>query len=339
MTDIRIRAADLEADRAALVRLLLENLTKRSSERRYCWLYLENPHGRARVWIATHRETDEIIGSGAIIPRLMHVAGELKLAAVMVDFWIRPDFRVLGPAIKLQRACIEGAASQGFAFFDLPQGNMPAVYQRMRMLGPARLTARSKPLRTEPYLRRVSSSVLITRPLSYVGDLCLKYLNATRAPSGCTIARHTGPIEDEFSELATRACRAHRICVARSAEYLRWRYFSHYHLQHEMFTARMDERLVLYAIVVDTGTSADIVDLFGEYEPRVLVALLRGIAREFRERGRASLHVALHASTTWAKLLARAGLRERTARPLVIQSFGAPSPCADWFLTYGDLDL
>ena len=338
MAEIRVRRADLEADRNALVELLLRYLTARSTERRFRWLYQENPHGSARAWIATHGNNDEIIGSGTIVPRLVQAAGVSRLTAVMADFWIHPDFRTLGPALKLQKACVEGAAALGFAFFDLPQGNMPAVYRRMKLLGTKQLSMLAKPLRTEPYLRKWVSQPWLTRPLARIGDLLLQ-LKDWRGPGGYEICVHNGGFGEEFSELFRRVAGDYGICVARSAEYLEWRYRNHYYLPYEIFTARRGARLAAYAAIVDSDDSAEVVDLFGESQPEVRLHLLREIARVFRERGRSVLRIALHASSPWIDVLTAIGFRMRQTKPLVIHTFQtADVGLSHWFLNYGDID-
>lgn len=338
MAEIRVRPADLETDRSVLVELLLRYLTARSTDRRFRWLYQENPHGSARAWIATHGNNDEIVGSGAIVPRLVHVAGDPRLTAVMADFWIRPDFRTLGPALKLQKACVEGAAASGFAFFDLPQGNMAAVYRRMKLLGTKQLSMLAKPLRSEPYLRKWVSQPGLTRPLARIGDLLLQ-LKDWRGTGSYDIRVHQGGFGEEFSELFRRVAGDYGICVARSAEYLEWRYRNHYYLTYEIFTARRGARLVAYAAIVDSGDSAEVVDLFGESHPEVRLQLLREIGGVLRERGRSVLRIALHASSSWIDVLAAVGFKVRQTKPLVIHPFHtADMELPEWFLNYGDID-
>jgi hypothetical protein len=345
LAEIAIRLADLEADRELLVRLLLQYLTPRSNLQRFEWLYLRNPHGPAQAWIAVDSASESVIGSGSIIPRHVYVDGSLRTAAVMADFWIHPDFRSLGPAIKLQRACVQGAEAAGFAFFDLPQGNMPAVYQRMKLLGRQKVVALSKPVCSEAYIRKVVRSRILSRAIALPADLGLRYIDHFRhARSGCDIAIHRGEPGTEFTCLAEEMGNRLGVSVVRSAEYLSWRYYNHYYLKYEFFTAHRNGRLIAYAVVTDTGMYGDVVDFFGESDRRAIADLLLEISRSYRSRGRAGLSIGVHASQSWRDFLLGLGFRERQSRTLVIHEYDRVAvhpptePAERWFLTYGDID-
>lgn len=338
MTEVRIRPADIDADREVLVDLLLKYLTPRSTERRLRWFYQENPHGPARAWMATAGE--RIIGSGAIVPQLVYLAGRPSKVSVMADFWIHPEFRALGPAVKLQRACVAGAAEEGTAFFDLPQGQMAAVYKRMGLLGTQLLTRLAKPLRTQTYVQKLMGDGVLARGVAFVADRVLQLPDAWRRRGDCTIERHDGELDAEFSELAQQASAGYGVCVVRSAEYLTWRYRQHYYLHYEIYTARRAGQLRAYVVVSESGSYADVVDLFGHDEPQALLDLLGAVSDTFRARGCMGLQIGLHARQRWTDLLERAGFRRRSARPLVIHEF-APTGAEQspgWFLNYGDID-
>ena len=339
MSEVRIRPADIEADREVLVDLLLKYLTPRSNERRFRWFYQDNPRGAARAWIATTGD-ERIIGSGAIIPQLVYVAGRPCKVSVMADFWIHPEFRALGPAVKLQRACVAGAAEEGAAFFDLPQGQMAAVYKRMGLLGTQQLTRLAKPLRTRTYVQKVLGDGVLARSVAAVADRVLQLPDSLRRRGDCTIARHEGELGTEFSELASQVSAGYGVCVARSAEYLSWRYRHHYYLRYDIYTARRAGQLRAYLIVSESGQYADVVDLFGHDEPQTLLDLLREASAVYRERGCAGLQIGCHAPPRWTDLLERAGFRRRSTRPLVIHEL-APTGAEQspgWFLNYGDID-
>src|SRR5690554_7690113 len=123
---IEIQRADLDAHRETLIRLLQQHLTERSDEKRYDWFYKRCPHGQARVWIAVDTDSAEMVGSASIVPQRMRIGGQHYGACVMADFWVHPNHRVLGPALRLQRACIDGGRGAGkLLFTGLAQGSMP----------------------------------------------------------------------------------------------------------------------------------------------------------------------------------------------------------------------
>jgi GNAT superfamily N-acetyltransferase len=342
VANIEISAADLSADRAELVDLLFKYSTVRSNTQRYQWFYEGNPDGRAEVLLARESRTGAIIGSGAVIPRKLYAGGVLSPAAVMADFWIHPEHRSLGPAVRLQRACMERAAAMGGAFFDLPQGNMSAVYKRLGVLGGSQLASFSKPLRAWPFVETIVRPKALARALSVLGDCLLAAADRGRLGwgKGCVVERHNGELGPEFSQLTSRAAEQPWISVARSADYLDWRYRRHYYLQYGIFTAR-DSRgqLLGYAVTVSSGVYAEVVDLFPVDRPRLVLELLCGMSRLLREQGDAALAISCLPTEALAGSLRNAGLRDRQRRPLVVHEFaGARHGGAPWLLTYGDID-
>ena len=117
----RIRTANLEADRQLLTGLLSQNLSPAAVGRRFEWLYLENPHGPARAWVATEPGTGRGIGAAAAFPRRLVVDGEVRLGYILGDFCIDPQHRSLGLALQLQRTCLDQLGSVPLSIaYDFP---------------------------------------------------------------------------------------------------------------------------------------------------------------------------------------------------------------------------
>jgi hypothetical protein len=345
---IAIRAADLSADRDTLIDLLRRYSTERSNRERYEWLYQDNPHGTAAVFLAIDSTSGATIGSGAVLPRKMWVEGAPQVAAVMADFWIHPEHRSLGPAVKLQRACVEYGAALGFAFFDLPQGQMPAVYRRMGLLGNDRVTRYAKPLRLGALVEKRIAWRLAARAVTALGDPLLRVADRWAGRAGALkIERHDGDFGVEFDELLRDAASIGGVRVARSAAYLQWRYRRHYYLRYAVHVAREGRKLRGYAVTVDAGGTTEIADLFPTEDPGIAVDLLLGVAQSSRASGAASLAATLlPARSPVLAAFARVGLRERESRPFVIHEYrkggsavgGEPIAHGAWLLTYGDID-
>lgn len=307
-------------------------------------MYLDNPHGRAAVFLAVDELTGEIVGSGAVLPRRMWVAGAVQTACIMADFWIHPDYRSLGPAVKLQRACIEHAAAAGFAFYDLPQGNMAAVYRRMGLLGADRLPRFAKPVRTGPFLERRLHSRLLARPVALLGDLLLRASDWRCArQSRLRSEVHAGDFGRDFDRLTQASSATPGIRAVRDAEYLQWRFRRHYHLRHTVITARDGENLAGYAVTVRADDYVDVVDLFPPSDPEAAGALLAAVVRKARQDGAVGIAVsALGAEGPLTTAFLKFGLRERDSRPFIVHLFPAAHAsrpdAGAWYLTYGDID-
>ena len=219
---------------------------------------------------------------------------------------------------------------------------MPAVYQRMGMLGQRQLERFSRPLRTAPFIGKIVRQSTVASALAVVGDGVLALSEWTKGRGGSTVARHAGEFGEEFSDLTRNAASQPWTSVARSASYLNWRYRQHYYLQYSTFTARDRQgALLAYAVVLNSGRYAEIVDLFPVDRPRVLVELLCGMSRLLRQQGDSAVTISCLPNSSLAEILGRAGLRNRDRRALVVHEFGAGSRHAagsPWLLTYGDID-
>lgn len=340
---IEIREADLSSDRDVLISSMLAYLSKRADARRFTWLYRQNPPGPVQAWVAIEPGQSRIIGSGAVVPQRVAVDGRLAPVAVMADFWIHPDFRSMGPALQLQRRCMEAAEASHEGFFDLPQRQMIAVYRRLGIPSRSTLVRLAKPLRSEAHLHKLLRSATLARLVAPLPDAGLVLADRfLHGRSGALVAVHTGPFDAEFTALSLDNAASFGACVARSAEYLNWRYHQHYFLRHEVFTARAAGRLLAYAIIVRSADGAAIVDLFGQPDREVITDLLLGASAVLRRQGVATLSIELTGSHRLLGHVEAAGFRRRQERPLIIHaSPQAPLRAAGevrWSLSQGDLE-
>jgi hypothetical protein len=340
---IKTRPGDPEADRSAVIALLSRHVNPAYDRRRFEWVYRDNPAGPGRLWVAVDGSTGDLIGTAGALPRRMCIDGTQVTGWALTDFCISDTFRSLGPALRLQRACLEDLAGDGGAlWYDFPGRSMEAVYRRLGVPPCANVRRWVRPLRTYAKLRERLGSGILARAASLPVDLAIAW--ATRAPrasSPVSVAPHPGPLGDEFTDLAHRVTPAAGICVWRSAEYLNWRYHDNPVQPHELVTARLAGRLVAYAVLTRDGDAATLVDLFGETEP--LRALVRGTMARLRTRGSLGVSAWVGETHPYASLLRELGFRPRETAPVVAGAV-AGSPWAraihdaSWLLTYGDRD-
>ena len=341
-----IRRADLESDRLPLIGFLREFLTPLSDERRFDWLYRENPYGKALAWIAVNQKSGTIIGTAAAFPRPISGLGNQLIGHVLGDFCIHPHFRSIGPALALQRACVQeltsGSSSVGY---DFPSEAMMAIYHRLGSVSSAQMIRMAKPLRVD---RKIGEKVKLrgaARGLSSVGNRLLKWRDRVRRVNGVEqIGLHTAGFGVEFSELAARALAEDKVCVARTREYLNWRFLANPMQRFEMLTARRDTQLAAYVIFIQEGENARIVDLFGSDDSELLSRLVVESVNLLRERRVMTLSASVLASHSHGALLRRLGFYGRETYPVVFyypQRTGIPDSRvrqSAWLLMDGDRD-
>ncbi len=343
---IAIRRVALQRERALLIDFLAKYLTPYSNDRRFDWLYLENPIGQARVWLAEDTGTGAMLGTSAVFPRRFYVRGKETLGFVLGDFCIHPGFRSLGPAIQLQKACIhEMESSIRTMGYDFPSERMLAVHRRLGVWPGDRLIRLAKPLRMDRKIAEKVRVPLVARSISKLGNRLLRWQDQRRKFSGMEqIGWHTGSCGEEFSTLAVTVSADHEVCLARTADYLNWRYVAHPFQKFEILTARRDGALGAYLVLKQEGEDARIVDLFGTEYPELLSGIVAHAVGLLRGRGVVTVSASVLASHRWVHLFERLGFAKRESTPVITYpTTGAFSGDQDgheakWFLMDGDRD-
>lgn len=340
---ISIRPADLSADREIMIEALGRYLSKQCDGRRFDWLYRQCPHGEAKAWIAYDETCDKLLGTASAFPRRMYVGGELTKGYVLGDFLILPEFRTLGPALRLQRACLEVANTAGPGMcYDFPAAAMVPVYKRLAIEPQDQFVRMAKPLKTDGAIQARVKAPRLARALSALGNRLIEARDlGRRQASNCAIALHEGPCGEEFSCLARTVKGNQGVCVERSAEYLNWRYRNHFANSYELVTARLDGALKAYAVLRLDGENAEIVDLFGTEESPVLSDLIRDVVALARRRAVISLSASMLASHPRVALFKNLGFYPRESCPVVVCPQPAPvnggsASRVAWFLMQGD---
>ena len=321
-----IRPANLDTDRGLLIEAHRHWLAPQSDARRFDWLYRNSPHGQARAWLATLGNGGSLIGAAAAFPRRLRVGGVAATGWVLGDFFVVPQYRSLGPAVQLQRACLGGVDSKSAQFYyDFPAAAMLPVYSRLAVKPTARLVRFAKPLRLNS--SRISKHIkpsFLVRGLTAVGNFTLESLDRRPPQSdACTISVQEGPCGAEFTELSAAASARHGICIERSAEYLNWRYRNHFCRQYEILTARRDGKLLCFAVFTRDSENAEITDLFGDESS--LWELLTHTLSHLRRLGVLTVSAPMLDSHRYAAQLARLGFRPRESCPVITNALVADS--------------
>ena len=337
--------ADVVRDRGLLIETLGRFLTPLSDGRRFDWLYKGNPAGLARTWLAIDAQTECVIGTAAAFPRRCYW-GQTEISAwVFGDFCLDAQYRSLGPALRLQRACFGALGANDAMFcYDFPSSSMAAVYKRLGVPVAGKILRLAKVLRVDRKIRGIVNIPVVTRAVSMLGNSVLGAMPVTRASdSSVEVSTYQGHFGEEFSILAERLRGRLGICIQRSAEYLNWRYEDNPLERYETIAARRHGELEGYAIWTEAGEDACVIDLFGENDPAIVKGLLSEIVATLRRRAVMTLSVWLNDNHPWLSWYTEMGFRVRDSAPIVC----VPSPAfanvvdlraGKWFLMQGDRD-
>ena len=131
---VKVRPGDIEGDRDTAIRLLRRHVNPAYDRKRFEWLYQAGPAGQGRLWMAEDASTGETVGMAGAFPRRMVTERGPITAWLLGDFCVAETHRALGPALQLQRACLDDLAADGVPFcYDFPSRTMEAIYRRLRI--------------------------------------------------------------------------------------------------------------------------------------------------------------------------------------------------------------
>ncbi len=313
-----VREADLIQDRPVLTALTRGHLRADADEKRYQWLYRENPFGEARAWIACDKN-DHAIGMAALFPRQMYSHNKIVPGCVLGDLCVAPEHRTVGAALQLQRACLHAVHSGEFAVaYDFPSSTMLLIYKHLRIEPTNQSIRMAKVLRADRISRHLNLPG-VSRALVDSANFVLALEDrALATPTKVEFSLEDSPCGPEYSELAEEVGSSFGMCTVRSMEYLNWRYRLHPHVPYEFLTARRGGRLLAYCVFTQSADNVTVADFFGEAEDHLLVNLLRKLATLIRRRGVPTLSLPLLSQDPRRRLLRRVGFREREAVPVVV---------------------
>lgn len=341
---VQIRPANLIQDRTSLIELSRRYLTPDSDEKRFDWLYSSGPHGMAKAWVAVNADGNEIVGAAAAFPRKMTLGRDSKCGWVLGDFCFEERFRSLGPALQLQRACLESLAEESGAFtYDFPSQSMMAIYKRIGVAQSGSLVRWAKPLRTQRKIEKVTGSGFISHALGAVADLAVAQQGWRGDTSQGDVALFEGSCGEEFTELDRKVRLGPGIRTVRDAAYLNWRFLAHPRARFEILTARREGTLVGYAVFSQNGEAANIAEVCCGGEPSLIARLLSGVVNILRSREVATVSMNAGELHPWNAVFERAGFRKRESSPVITYSPQEPALVGagheiPWYLMQGERD-
>ncbi len=317
---VQIFSASLESHQADLIVLFRRYLTPDSDENRFNWLYKQNPCGRARVWLASDGENGTIIGAAAAFPRRYYFHGTERLGWVLGDFCLAEQYRSMGPALQLQRACMRSIEPPDDFCYDFPSKSMMAIYKRLGVEQTSNLVRWARPLRVEDKLKSIVRSKSAARALSRIGNAVLDSRGWKGTKAACEIELHHGPCGEEFTVLDQSLRTIPGLRAARTAGYLNWRYLAHPSRAHSILVARQKGALVGYIVVRSEVENGRIVDIASLEQPAAIARLIDAAVGILRLGGAQTVSLAAGDGHPWGRLFERAGFRRRETSPIVVVS-------------------
>ncbi len=333
-----VREANPRREFNPLLQFFRDCLAADCDENRLAWLYFANPHGTARVWVL--EDSHGLVGAGAAIPKKLRILGDPAAGCVFGDFCVSPSYRSIGPALQLQRACMQSVDS-GWArlAYDLPSASMMAVYRRLGIAGSTSLVRMAKPIRVDRQVQDRLRPRTLAKLVCGVGNVLLKARDRAKAANrDLEIQLHDQACTREFDDLFDRTMpKTGSWCVERSSAYLNWRFREHFKERYSIWTARRKNKLEAYAITQKRDHDVQVTDLFGTGSAGILEILLLHVVESARAEKAMILSLPVLSGHPWQERLEAIGFYRRESNPIVIYGTESATNSAAW-LTAGDRD-
>ncbi len=342
---ITVRDVHLVNDREEVIRFLRENLTPHSDDARYDWLYLSNPCGRARAWMAVDG-SNKTIGVAAAFPRQFSIVGKTQRTWVLGDFCIDKQYRTLGPALQLQRALLESLTSDEQSIcYDFPSKTMMSVYGRLGVRPLGIHVRHVKLLSVDHKLQQYAGKNILVRPLSRIANCALALGQKNQSmPEGVEFSMQESKFGDEFNSMQSRQGAEPPIRLSRSAEYLNWRYICPPVKHYCAVTARRQSEVVGYGMAEIDGDHSLLADVYTVDNDKYLPGILAYLELLLRDLNVYSISASVLEECHLIPYLRRAGFRPREGAPVIAYANGSTNWDVDvrdaknWMLLNGDRD-
>lgn len=342
---LRVRAADPRVERDRILPVLGRNLSAAGTVARFDWLYLDNPHGLARLWVA-ETARGEIVGTSAAHPKRAWIDGDLHAVLDLSDFALDASYRCAGPGLQLLRATLADIAADDVALsYDHPSRAMLALHLR---LGGHDVSARRRWIRLLEVGDRLGARLgAVGRTVGRLGDLALRGRDLLARKATDAVSPLQGPCGEEFDRLDDDTRSRTRFRVQRSAAALRWRFQRYPMARHEVLCARDRGALCGYVVVRPRAERVlAIVDLLTNDDDRWIGPLIEAVVQLGHQRRQRAVCATVLRDSPIEALLARSRFlpREQNAG-LVITAPKLAGLAAElrrphhWWMMEGDEDV
>jgi len=258
--------ADLDKNKKDIIKLLTENLSENNDfEKRFSWIYENNPYGSPKAWLLRQKEKDEFVGCASLFPRRVYINGKPTMAGIVGDTMVNKGHRTLGPALMLQRPIILLCQNSAFPIiYGFPNELSEPVNLRSgyKIIGKrVRLVRISRSKKTLQKFTNNFSSILLA-PLA---DIFLKIMTSS-FKRGKELKKMSYDILEYFDErfdlLWKKYNKPAGIVGEKTSKYLNWRYISHPNQNFKIFAFKNENNdLVGYIVYATEGDNITIEDI------------------------------------------------------------------------------
>ena len=343
-----VHAADQSVHASDLVDVWTGSLRTSDGDRRYAWIYRDNPSGPASCWVLRDTAAGGVVGTAAVFPRCLLGMGRTWRAGIAGDFAVRPAHRALGPALMLQRAVIDACQNGNYDLvYGFPNHASWAAQVRAGFRDLGHATDLRKTLRSAPALaRRYGTLAGSAGPLV---DAVLRLRERWFARTSSQFRFHeTTTFDERFDAFVARIGTKLPLTGERTSRYLNWRFGG---APDGPYRTLVMERasgggIAGYLVWCLREREAVIVDLLAEDLEYGVPALATELLRQLRQVRADAVRARYFGAPRLVDVLRPLGFRARPSGRHVVIYVSPHTAFSDalmdrnnWYLLEGDSDL
>ncbi len=350
-----VKEADLQKERHIMVAILENNRNVPGFDfnKRFEWIYLNNPTGRARAWIIWDDSHNVPVGFTGVFPRKMYVEGREYTAWNCGDFSIEKKYRTLGVAVKLRKAAREAVNNDEVPFlYAHPNERMELIHLRSGHKKIALMKRYALPFRVNRVLQNYLKSELLARmvakPINFV--LSLKYRFSTFL--GLSGSLHDRvQVDERHAYLFEYMKKKFRVIGDRSIEFINWKFGANPNRHYEQFDMYYKNNLVGTVFFTRKNDVIHIIDIliddFDRFAGQLFRMFINAIRPAYRRRI-VSLSFIMQEFNPFIPVLEKLGFkfRDDATSAVICYTSGEKHPELEsvlyegrhWFMTVGDRD-
>ena len=255
------------------------------------WMYIDNPAGDSRIWVADHN--GKIVSSRSVILVKMKIAGETVTASQNTDLMTHPDYRRQGIFSALEKKSFNQLKEEGIPLTYSFPSNMsyPGYIKSGEFFDTHALRTMVNPLNLEKMLKRRIKNKFLLKIYTLIGYLFINIFYKTKKPpevDGLTITKISS-FDDRINGFWKNISNEHEIIVIRDKEYLNWRYVDVPNVEYTIYLAEEGGEICGYIVLrcaKQDQLSGHIIDIIAPLDrPEVFHSLLSKAIEYFKEEG------------------------------------------------------
>jgi hypothetical protein len=338
-----------ERDKSSIINFWKSNFPAWPTEK-YSWFYESNPYGKAACWVLKDNEKDTVIGSTAVFPRRFFVNGHSLMGGITGDFAVDQEYRIVGPALQLQRACISACEKGDFDFlYGYPNERSEPVQRRAGFTKIGSTCRMVKVLRSSEYFEKKIKSKIVGRRLGSLIDVTLRissrdfYYRKRRDIS----IEISSDFDERVDRLWKQSLGRYPIIGERNRDFLNWRFTQCPSREYIVFSliSKNSGNMIGYVVYFSDKSHVYIVDFLVADMSEEFGVLLSEFLIFQKKRSIKTISIILFGSEDLMGRFRRFGFSVRRDERSILMFTRPDSPFVshlsnkrNWYFTEGDND-